>query len=61
MSSLRTSLSMEGKQCTHCRTLSDSDVEKLKLRYKEEHKGNAYLGRLFIYAAILIMIGIAFL
>jgi len=52
---------MEGKQCTHCRTLSDSDVEKLKLRYKEEHKGNAYLGRLFIYAAILIMIGIAFL
>ena len=47
------------RQCIHCYALSDHDIEKLKLRYKKEHKGNANLGRLFIYIAILLAIGIA--
>ena len=47
------------KQCTHCSELTDNDVEKLKLQYQEEHKGNANLGRWFIFFAVLIIIGIA--
>ena len=48
-------------QCTHCHDLTDYEVEQLKIRYKEEHKGNANLGRLFIFFAILISIGMAIL
>lgn len=55
--SLPTPLPMAGNACTHCTTLSDHDVEKL--RYKEEHKGDVNLGRIFIYIAILLVIGIA--
>ena len=47
------------KQCTHCSNLTDNEVNELKLRYKEEHKGNANLGRLFIYFAILIAVAMA--
>lgn len=47
------------QQCTHCTNLNDSEVDALKLRVKEEHKGNASLGRLFIYFAILLTIGMA--
>jgi len=49
------------KACTHCTNLTDNEVEALKAKYKEEHKGNANLGRLFFYLAILIAIGIAVL
>lgn len=49
------------KQCTHCSELTDSQVEKLKEQYLEEHKGNAHLGRWFIFAAIILTIGIALL
>lgn len=49
------------KQRTHCHNLNDNEVEQLKFRYKEEHKGNAQIGRWFIFIAVLITIGIAVL
>lgn len=45
-------------QCSHCSHLNDNEVKELKLKYKNEHKGNANLGRLFIYFAMLITIGL---
>ena len=48
-------------QCTHCNGLTDREVEELKLKYEEEHKGNANLGKLFLYMAILIAIGMVIL
>ena len=47
------------KQCSHCSDLSDYEVEKLKARYQEEHKGNAQLGRWFLFSAIILIIAIA--
>jgi hypothetical protein len=44
-------------QCSHCTGLNDNEVEALKLRYKNEHRGNANLGRLFVYFAALLAIG----
>ena len=46
------------KKCTHCSGLTNHEVNKLKERYNEEHKGNAQLGRWFIFAAIVLTIGI---
>ena len=46
-------------ECAHCFNLSDHEVEKLKLRYKEERKGNANIGWLFIFFAVLILLGLA--
>ena len=43
--------------CMHCTGLSDQEVEELKTRYKNEQKGNANLGRLLLYIAALILIG----
>lgn len=47
--------------CTHCSHLNDSEVDELKSRYKEEHKGNANLGLLFFFFAISLIIWIALL
>lgn len=44
------------KQCTHCSNLNAHEVNELKLRHQEEHKGNANLGRIFMYVSILIAI-----
>ena len=49
------------KQCTHCSELTDYEVEKLKIKYREEQKGNAHLGRWFIFIAIILILGIALL
>lgn len=46
-------------QCSHCKDLTDREVENLMAQYEEEQKGNANLGRLFIYIAILILLGLA--
>lgn len=43
--------------CTHCTGLSEQEVHELKARYKNEQKGNANLGRLLLYIAMLIFIG----
>lgn len=61
MPQVQTSLPRREIECTHCNNLTDQEVEKLIIKYKEEHKGNANLGRLFIYFAVLIAIGMAIL
>lgn len=43
-------------QCTHCKELTDYEVEKLKESYDDEHKGNAQLGRWFLFASVIIVI-----
>ena len=47
--------------CTHCTGLSEQDVQELMARYKNEQKGNANLGRLLLYIAALILIGMIIL
>lgn len=49
------------KQCSHCSELTDYEVVKLKEKYHEENKGNAHLGRWFIFIAIILTIVIALL
>ena len=49
--------SINSENCTHCSNLTDKDVETLKIKKSEEHEGNANLGKLFLYIAILAVIG----
>lgn len=44
--------------CPHCDGLSDRDVEKLKHEYEAEAPGERNLGWLFIYIAVLILVGL---
>jgi len=46
-------------ECVHCKNLTDIEVEELLLQKKREHKTSASIGKLFLYIAILILIGIA--
>jgi predicted ATP-dependent serine protease len=46
-------------QCVHCSTLTDVEVDALLQKKKKEHKTSASIGKLFIYIAILIIIGFA--
>ena len=43
--------------CSHCSDLSDQEVHDLKARYENERAGNANLGRLFLYIAALLLVG----
>lgn len=43
--------------CIHCSNLTDRQVEELRQRYAEEGRSEKNLGMLFIYIAILIIIG----
>ena len=43
--------------CIHCTGLSEQEVHELKEKYKNEQQGNANLGRLFLYIAMLILVG----
>lgn len=43
--------------CSHCDGLSDQEVQNLKSRYHNERAGNANLGRLFLYIAALLLVG----
>ena len=43
--------------CSHCAHLTDGQVQDLKDRYEGEKAGNANLGRLFLYIAVLFLIG----
>ncbi len=49
------------EQCPHCSGLSDSEVRELQVRYRDERKGNALLGRAMIFAALLIMMLLLYL
>jgi len=43
--------------CSHCDGLSNQEVQDLKARYENERAGNANLGRLFLYIAALLLVG----
>ena len=45
---------IEEKACSHCKDLTDQQVNILILKSQEEQKGNSNLGKLFIYAAIAL-------
>ena len=43
--------------CPHCDGLTDQQVHKFKLRHSNNLAGNANLGRLFLYVAGLLVVG----
>ena len=43
--------------CVHCHELNDAAVEALKQRHLEQQAGHRNLGQLFLYIAIIVMIG----
>ena len=43
--------------CPHCSGLTDQQVAEVKARREREHAGNANLGRLFLYIAGLLVVG----
>lgn len=43
--------------CPHCAGLTDQQVSDIKARHEREHAGNANLGRLLLYIAGLIFVG----
>lgn len=47
----------KSEQCVHCADLSESELEELKIKIKQQHKAHKNLGMLFIYIAVLIFIG----
>ncbi len=43
----------KASQCPHCEGLDEARVQELRERRAEEHQGNANLGNLFLWLAIL--------
>ena len=43
--------------CPHCSGLTDQQVLHFKAKREREHRGNANLGRLFLYIAGLLVVG----
>jgi len=43
--------------CPHCDGLTDQQVRRIKLRHKNTLVGDANIGRLFLYIAGLIVVG----
>lgn len=43
----------EASHCPHCHGLEDAQVQELRDRQAGEHQGNANLGNLFLWLAIL--------
>jgi len=48
--------SIDEKECTHCKDLSDKQVMLLKIKIRKQQKGNANLGRLFMYISVLLAV-----
>lgn len=44
--------------CPHCSGLSDQQVLEIRARHRREQEGNANLGRLFLYIAGLLLVGL---
>ena len=49
------------EQCPHCSELDSSGLAELKLQIEQAHRSNSRLGKLFIYLALLIVIGLVLL
>jgi hypothetical protein len=47
--------------CPHCSGLTDQQVVEIRARQEREHAGNANLGRLFLYIAGLLIVGMLIL
>ena len=45
--------------CIHCSNLSDSELNEIKLKISQERQANQNLGKLFLFIAFLILIGMA--
>lgn len=43
--------------CIHCHDLSDSELDDLKFRISQEHEANRNLGKLLMFIAVLILLG----
>jgi hypothetical protein len=52
---------LDSEQCPHCSGLSDREVDELKLKVEQEHEAHANLGKLLLYLAALIAIGMMLL
>ena len=44
------------KQCVHCSSLPDSELDNLRKTLEEEHLANSNLGGLFFYIAAIIVV-----
>lgn len=44
-------------KCTHCSSLSDTEMEEMLLQKRKAHKNTANIGKLFFYITALIVIG----
>lgn len=49
------------ENCPHCKDLTETQLEELKLRVAEQHKANARLGTLFFLLAGFLLIGLLIL
>ncbi len=43
------------KECSHCKNLTDREVENLRAKMEEEHESNKNMGRLFMYISLLLL------
>lgn len=48
----------ELQQCPHCSELNSNELAELKLQIEQDQQANTRLGKLFIYLALLIIIGL---
>ena len=48
--------SIDKENCPYCKDLNDKQVVLLKMKTRKQQKGNAKLGRLFMYVSILLAI-----
>lgn len=48
-------------QCPHCGALDSNGLAELKLQIEQSQQANTRLGKLFIYLALLILIGLVLL
>ena len=44
------------RNCVHCSGLTDSEVESLMLKYKNERKGNAMLGAILLFLSLFLFV-----
>lgn len=48
-------------QCPHCSELNSNELAELKLQIEQNQHANTRLGKLFIYLALVIVIGLVLL
>lgn len=51
----------DDESCPHCSGLDAAGLAALKTQLEQQHESNLNLGRLFLYLAVLILIGMVLL